>query len=95
MCSLYRNEYRNLKLAVATMGRGLGRNEEKKRDKPIGVVIYMCMETTQRISLCSYLYLKLAKRSCFSFCLLSFYFYKNGEKEGGTGSARGQGDWHQ
>jgi hypothetical protein len=28
MCSLYRNEYRNLKLAGATMGSGLGRNEE-------------------------------------------------------------------
>jgi hypothetical protein len=28
MCFLYRNEYRNFKLAVATMGRGLGRREE-------------------------------------------------------------------
>jgi hypothetical protein len=28
MCSLYRNEYRNLKLAEATMGRGLGSSEE-------------------------------------------------------------------
>jgi hypothetical protein len=28
MCSLYRNEYRNLKLVRATMRRGLGRSEE-------------------------------------------------------------------
>jgi hypothetical protein len=28
MCSLYRNEYSNLKLARATMGRGPGRSEE-------------------------------------------------------------------
>jgi hypothetical protein len=28
MCSLYRNEYRNLKVAEATMGRRLGRREE-------------------------------------------------------------------
>jgi hypothetical protein len=46
------------------------------------------METTQRISLCSYLYLKLAKTSSFSYYLLWFFFYKLGEQEGGTGSAR-------
>jgi hypothetical protein len=28
ICSWYRNEYRNLKLARATMGRGLKRSEE-------------------------------------------------------------------
>jgi hypothetical protein len=28
MCSLYRNEYRNLKLMEATTGRGPGRREE-------------------------------------------------------------------
>jgi hypothetical protein len=53
-------------------------------DKPIGVVIYICMETTQGNSLCSSLYLKLAKMSCFSFYL--FFFYKIREQEGGTGS---------
>jgi hypothetical protein len=41
MCSLYRNEYRNLKLAGATMGRGLGRSERIGRDEPIGVVIHI------------------------------------------------------
>jgi hypothetical protein len=29
MSSLYRNEYKNLKLAETTIGRGLGRNEEE------------------------------------------------------------------
>jgi hypothetical protein len=28
MCLLYRNKYRNLLLARATMGRGLGKNKE-------------------------------------------------------------------
>jgi hypothetical protein len=51
------------------------------RDEPIWVVIHICMETTQS-SLYSYLYLKLAKKPCFSF-----FFYKIGEQEGRTGSA--------
>jgi hypothetical protein len=32
VCSLYRNEYSNLKLAKATMGRGLGSSEESGKD---------------------------------------------------------------
>jgi hypothetical protein len=40
--------------------------------KSIGVVIHICMETTQGNSLCSYPYLKLAKITCFSFYLLFF-----------------------
>jgi hypothetical protein len=28
MCSLYRSDYSNLKLAEATMGRGVGSSEE-------------------------------------------------------------------
>jgi hypothetical protein len=39
-------------------------------DEPIGGVIHVCMETSQGNSLCSSLYLKLAKMSCYSF--LSF-----------------------
>jgi hypothetical protein len=31
------------------------------RDEPVWIVIHLCMETTQGISLYSYLYLKLAK----------------------------------
>jgi hypothetical protein len=39
------------------------------------------METTHRISLYNYLYLELAKTPCFSYYLLSFFFYKIGEQE--------------
>jgi hypothetical protein len=60
------------------------------RDEPIGVVIHICMETTQGISLYSYLYLKLAKTPCFSYYLLWFFFYKIREQEGRTGSAWGR-----
>jgi hypothetical protein len=52
------------------------------------------MEISQGNSLCSYLYLKQAKMSCFSFYLLSFFFYKTRELESGTCAAQGQG-WHQ
>jgi hypothetical protein len=45
--------------------------KKTKGDEPIGVVIHICMETTQRSSLCGYLNLKLAKRSCFSLHLFS------------------------
>jgi hypothetical protein len=51
------------------------------RDEPIGVVIYMCMETTQGNSLYSYVYLKLAKMPCFSYYYLCFFFYKIREQE--------------
>jgi hypothetical protein len=47
-----------------------------RNDKPIGVVIHICMETTQGNSLCNYLYLKLAKTSCLSFYLLCFFSTK-------------------
>jgi hypothetical protein len=49
------------------------------------------METTQGISLCSYLYLKLAKTSCFSFYLLSSFFYKIEEQEDRAGSVGREG----
>jgi hypothetical protein len=35
-----------------------------RRDEPNGVVIHICMEISQGNPLCSYLYLKLAKKSC-------------------------------
>jgi hypothetical protein len=60
------------------MGRELGRSEEIDRDEPAGVIIYISMATTQGNSLCSYLYLKLAKMPCFSLYLLYFFFYKMG-----------------
>jgi hypothetical protein len=75
------------------------------RDEPICVVIHIYMETTQGISLYSYFYLKLAKKPCFSYYLLCFFFYKIGKQkvervllgrgeifgmEGGGGRKRGR-----
>jgi hypothetical protein len=48
----------------------------KQRPSSVGIVIHIFVETTQWNSLCSYLYLKLAKMPCFSFYLLCFFFYK-------------------
>jgi hypothetical protein len=56
-------------------------------DKPIGVIICTYMEISQGSSLCSYLYLKQAKMSCFSFI-----FYKIGEQEGITVPTSGRGE---
>jgi hypothetical protein len=47
------------------------------RDEPIGVVIHICMETTQGISLYNYLYLKLAKPPFFSM----FYVFCSTKSE--------------
>jgi hypothetical protein len=52
------------------MGSRLGSSKEVYYS---WVVIHMCMETTQGISLCNYLYLKLAKY--VMFFLLSFMFF--------------------
>jgi hypothetical protein len=62
------------------------------RDESIRVVIYMCMEAMLRISLYSYLYLKLAKMLCLSYYCLCLLFNKIGE-EGRTGSAWKRGGW--
>jgi hypothetical protein len=78
MCSLYRNEYSDLKLAEATMGRGLGVVKRSGRDEPMWIVIHMCMETTQEISLHSFLYLKLAKTPC---SLIIFYVLSSTKSE--------------
>jgi hypothetical protein len=39
-------------------------------DEAIGILTHICMEITQEISLCCYLYLKLAKTPCFCYYLL-------------------------
>jgi hypothetical protein len=76
------------------MGRGLGVVKRSDIDEPVWVVIHICMETTQGISLYSYIYLKLARTPCFSYYLLFYFFYKIREQEGGTGSAQRQwGGW--
>jgi hypothetical protein len=106
MCSWYRNQYRNLNWPGLS-GEGDVRGVKRiGRDEPIGVVIHICMETTHvfpgffsffflfyMYSLCSYLYLKLAKTSCFSFCFLCFSLYKIREQEESTGSALGLEGW--
>jgi hypothetical protein len=61
------------------------------RDEPMWVVIHMCMEAILGISLCSYIYLKLAEMICFSYYLLCFLVNKIREQVGGTGSAWKQG----
>jgi hypothetical protein len=57
------------------------------RHEPIWVVIHICMETTQGLSLYSYLYLELWKYHVFLIIFYVFFFYKIREQEGGTGSA--------
>jgi hypothetical protein len=47
------------------------------RDEPIGVVIHICMETTEGISLSSYLYLKLAKMPFFFFIIFYIFLLQN------------------
>jgi hypothetical protein len=47
-------------------------------DEPIGVVIHVCVETSQGNSLCSYLYLKLVKMSFFLFI---FYLFSSTKSE--------------
>jgi hypothetical protein len=53
-------------------------------DEPNGVVMHICMETTQGNSMYSYLYLKLPKSHVFLFYLFSFFFFKIREQESGT-----------
>jgi hypothetical protein len=59
-------------------------------DKPIGVIIHIYMEPLQGNSLCSYLYLKQAKMSCFSVYLFSFFFNRIREQEGETSLPKGE-----
>jgi lactate dehydrogenase-like 2-hydroxyacid dehydrogenase len=76
---LFRNEYRNLKLSVTTIGRGVGRSEEDwKRWTNWGCNTYMHGNNTRKFSLCSHLYLKLAKTSCFLF---NFYVFSSTKSE--------------
>jgi hypothetical protein len=54
------------------------------RGESTGTVIHICMGTTQGNSLCSYLYLKLAKH-----CVLCFIFYVFSSTKLETGFAWG------
>jgi hypothetical protein len=73
------------------------------RGKSVGAVIYICMGTTQGSSLCSYLYLKLAKHhvSCFIFYVFPSTKSENrrveqvlprGRRRRGSGWHRGRGE---
>jgi hypothetical protein len=53
-------------------------------DKPIRVIRHIIMEISQGNSLCSYLYLKQAKMSFFSF-----FFCKIGKQKGRAGPLGG------
>jgi hypothetical protein len=59
------------------------------RDEPMWIAIHKCMEATLRISLYSYLYLKLAKILWLSYYLLCFPFNRIREQEGGMDYWRG------
>jgi hypothetical protein len=48
------------------------------KDEPIWLVIHICKETTERISLYSYPYLELAKIPCF---LIIFYVFSSTKLE--------------
>jgi hypothetical protein len=54
------------------MGRGPGSSEEVWQRSTNVIAIYMCMEAALGISLCSCLYLKLAK--CYIFLITSYDF---------------------
>jgi hypothetical protein len=45
--------------------------------KPVGVAIYICMQTSQGISLCSYCFLQLTTTLYFSSYLLSSFSTKS------------------
>jgi hypothetical protein len=51
------------------------------RDELMWVAIHICMETTQGISLYSYLYLKLAKVPCFYYFLYFFLLQNQRTRE--------------
>jgi hypothetical protein len=57
-------------------------------DKQVGVMTHKYMEISQGISLCSYLYLKQAKVSDFSFFLLFLQNQRTGEWNRSCGVGR-------
>jgi hypothetical protein len=87
MCSLCRSEYSYLNLTKATMGRDQEVVKRSGRNEPIWVSIHIYMVTMIGNSLYTYLYLKLAKNTMFSYYLSCFLFNKIREQEGRTDSA--------
>jgi hypothetical protein len=67
-----------------------------RRDEPIGLIIHACKETTKGNSLCSYLYLNLAKMPCFSFSLFMLFFLLQNQRTGGQNRfCGGKEGWYQ
>jgi hypothetical protein len=62
------------------------------RNEPTGVAIHICMEISQGNSMYSYLYLKLAKTSSFSFNLSCFFLLQN-QRTGEWHKSCGGGGW--
>jgi hypothetical protein len=77
---MYRREYsKNLHRPLWEGDWGVVK--KSGRDEPIWVVTYICLETTQGISLHSYLHLKLAKMSHFFLLFLCFFSSKKSENK--------------
>jgi hypothetical protein len=80
------------------MGKGLGIVTRSGTNEPIWVAKHVCIETTQGISLRSYLYLKLAKMPCFFKSFLIFFLLQNWRTRGqnrfclGVGMEGGRGE---
>jgi hypothetical protein len=60
-------------------------------DEQIGIVIHICMKTSQGILLYSYLYLKLAKMPCFSYDLFCWGVCGGIQALAGVGKWQGKG----
>jgi hypothetical protein len=88
-----KNEYRILKLAKATIRKGLKLNEKKRiekknRDETIGIIVHIYVEMSQGNYLCNYLLSQTRKNVSF----FSFFLYKIREQEGRTGPVQGMGE---
>jgi hypothetical protein len=63
------------------------------REEPMWVVIHTCMETTQGISLYSYLHLKLAKTLCFPYVFSSTKLEEKRVEQVLLGAGEGRERW--
>jgi hypothetical protein len=79
MYSLYQNEYRIFKLVEISIRRGL-RKKKNRGDKPILVIIHICMKCHKETPCID----NLNKQKCHLF-----FFYKVSEQYGETGLAWG------
>jgi hypothetical protein len=78
MCSLHRNKYTHFNWLRPLWEGHQEIVKRSGRDGLMWVIIHKCMETTQGISLYSYLYLKLEKNTVF---LIIFYVFSSTKSE--------------